>query len=318
MGLGFPRWTVRIAVVEMERGWRKTPLQPCKDLDNCHSKSCHQTSPAGQIQSRLKCSRCCIGNSTESRSTLDEGALIGSRLIFGSHFPVPCRSTKGRARERREIKLLAERRYGPSEAAKADSADDTLLSGKQHFLMRMRATLILSLIVGRKVSIARGATPTRVYLLPSRKWHWECPDCRHGGAHRFSDIAGTIFENTKVDLRQWFRVIHMMLVAKKGISALQVQRTIGFGSYRTAWYMCHRVRVALQDKEFRKLMGVVEVDETYIGGKNKNRHSDKRTKGTGGEGKETVVGAIERKGNIVARVIENAQLANARASSPRC
>jgi hypothetical protein len=103
-----------------------------------------------------------------------------------------------------------------------------------------------------------------------------------------------------------------------GISALQVQRTIGFGSYRTAWYMCHRVRVALQDKEFRKLMGVVEVDETYIGGKNKNRHSDKRTKGNGGEGKETVVGAIERKGNIVARVIENAQSANARASSPRC
>ena len=67
--------------------------------------------------------------------------------------------------------------------------------------------------------------------------------------------------------------------------------------------MCHRIRGGLAKPEFRKLMGIVEVDETYIGGKNKNRHGDKRTPGTGGEGKETVVGAVERKGNVVARVI---------------
>jgi transposase-like protein len=149
----------------------------------------------------------------------------------------------------------------------------------------------------------------RVYSLPSKKWHWECPDCRKGGAYRFSDIAGTIFENTKIDLRQWFRVIHMMLVARKSISALQVHRTMGFGSYRTAWHMCHRVRAALMDKEFRKLMGIVEVDETYIGGKNKNRRAGKRTSGTGGTGKETVVGAVERRGNVVARVIAHANTA---------
>lgn len=58
--------------------------------------------------------------------------------------------------------------------------------------------------------------------------------------------------------------------------------------------MCHRVRVALQDKEFRKLMGIVEVDETYIGGKNKNRHANKCTPGAGGAGKATVVGIVER------------------------
>src|SRR6202047_2631481 len=96
---------------------------------------------------------------------------------------------------------------------------------------------------------------------------------------------------------------------KKGIAALQVQRMFGFGSYSTAHYMCHRIRGGLAKPEFRKLMGIVEVDETYVGGKNKNRHWDKRTPGTGGDGKETIVGAVERKGNVVARVIDNTDTA---------
>jgi transposase-like protein/IS1 family transposase len=144
----------------------------------------------------------------------------------------------------------------------------------------------------------------RVYPLQTMKYRWECPDCREGGAYRFSHLVGTIFENTKIDLRDWFKVIHLMLTAKKGISAMQVQRFIGFGSYKTAWYVCHRIRVALQDKEFRKLMGIVEVDETFIGGKSKNRHRRKRLGGTGPTGKTPIAGAVERNGNVVARVIE--------------
>src|SRR5215467_4520978 len=93
----------------------------------------------------------------------------------------------------------------------------------------------------------------RVYPLKTMQWKWECPDCREGGAYRFSHLVGTIFENTNKPLRDWFRVIHMMVTSKKGVSALQVKRTLGFGSYETAWYMCHRIRVAMRDKEFRQL-----------------------------------------------------------------
>jgi len=135
-----------------------------------------------------------------------------------------------------------------------------------------------------------------VYALKTMKWHWECPDCRTGGAYRFSDITGTIFENTNKDLRDWFRVIYMMLTSKKGVSALQVQRTMGFGSYRTAWFMCHRIRAGMAKEDFRQLMGIVEVDETFIGGDDSNRHT-KNKKGRGA--KSIIIGAVERKGNVV-------------------
>jgi transposase-like protein/IS1 family transposase len=141
-----------------------------------------------------------------------------------------------------------------------------------------------------------------------KAFHWQCRECSSSG-YRFSVLVGTVFENTNIGLRDWFRVIHLMLTSKKGISARQVHRYMGFGSYKTAWYMCHRVRVGLQDKDFRQLMGIVEVDETFVGGLAKNKHIDKRGGGHGtggmGSGKTPIAGAVSRKGNVVARVIEN-------------
>jgi len=136
-------------------------------------------------------------------------------------------------------------------------------------------------------------------------FNWLCNECSPSETnYRFSVIAGTIFENTNKPLRDWFRVIHLMLTSKKGISALQIHRMMGFGSYKTAWYMCHRVRAGLVDKEFRKLMGIVEVDETYVGGDDRNRHGKNKKGRKWREAKTAVIGAVERKGKVVARVLE--------------
>ena len=104
----------------------------------------------------------------------------------------------------------------------------------------------------------------KVYDLKTRKWHWQCEECAPDG-YRFSIITGTIFENTNKPLREWYRVIHLMVTSKKGISARQVWRYMDFGSLKNAWLMCHKVRTALM-QDIDKLGRIVEVDENFVGG----------------------------------------------------
>lgn len=159
----------------------------------------------------------------------------------------------------------------------------------------------------------------KVFPVGSMPFKWQCYECEtvQGAGYRFSVIAGTIFENTNKPLRQWFKVVHLMLTSKKGVSALQIKRQMGFGSYETAWSMCHKIRAALIEPE-AKLGGIVEVDETYVGGKFKNKHRKLRRRyndgdthkfhtGGIGSGKTPVAGAVSRKGNVIARVLDNAK-----------
>ena len=147
-----------------------------------------------------------------------------------------------------------------------------------------------------------------VYVLETRAYHWQCHNCAVDG-YRFSVLVGTIFENTNKPLHDWFRVMHMMLTSKKGISALQVYRVMGFGSYNTALLMCNKIRAAFGNVEFKRLIGYVEVYETYTGRKAKNKHKGPGGRGdfggTGGHGKAIIAGAVKRKGNVIARVIAN-------------
>ena len=149
----------------------------------------------------------------------------------------------------------------------------------------------------------------QVNELATMPYKWECSICAQGNSYRFSVLVGTIFENTNKSLREWFRVMHLMLTSKKGISALQVKRYMGFGSYETALNMCNKIRIALGNQEFKQLVGFVEVDETFVGGKAKNKHKNKGGPGSGGgtgwKGKEIVIGAVQRKGNVIARVVNN-------------
>ena len=121
---------------------------------------------------------------------------------------------------------------------------------------------------------------------------FECNSCRY----QFSVTAGTIFHDSHLPLWKWFATAYLMIESKKGISANQVKRTIGV-SYKTAWYLCHRIRATMPESNLLK--GIVEVDETYVGG---------ATKGTGHgfKGNKTVVvGAIQRGGNAVLQVVDD-------------
>ena len=118
---------------------------------------------------------------------------------------------------------------------------------------------------------------------------YDCNSCHY----QFSVTVGTMFHDSHLPLTKWFFVTYLMTESKKGISASQVYRMLGKKSYKTAWYLCHRIRAAMAAAENRpKLGGVVEMDETYVGGRERG---GKRGRGTS---KEPVIGIRQRGGAL--------------------
>jgi transposase-like protein len=124
---------------------------------------------------------------------------------------------------------------------------------------------------------------------------FECSKCEY----QFSVRVGTIFHDSKLPLWKWFLAVYVMVQSRKGVSANQLKRMLGV-SYKTAWYLCHRIRAAMKDDGSPLLSGIVEVDETFIGGKRSGV-------GAGGYHRymTPVVGAVERGGRVRFAVVKN-------------
>ena len=120
---------------------------------------------------------------------------------------------------------------------------------------------------------------------------FDCDECRY----QFSVTAGTIFHDSHLPIWKWFLAVYLMTESKKGISANQLKRNLGI-SYKTAWYLCHRIRKAMEEATDKpQLNGIVEVDETYVGGKYDRRRKRDRYE------KQPVIGLLERDGSLKQR-----------------
>jgi len=132
---------------------------------------------------------------------------------------------------------------------------------------------------------------------------WKCKACKK----QFSVKVGTIFEDSPLGLDKWLPAVWLIANSKNGISSHELGRALGV-TQKSAWFMLHRIRLAMQTRTFEQLGGEVEVDETFIGGKARNmsaRARRRKISGTGAKDKSAVLGMIERGGEVRAEVVPN-------------
>ena len=132
---------------------------------------------------------------------------------------------------------------------------------------------------------------------------YNCNGCRR----QFSIRTGTVFERSRIPLRKWLYAIYMIQTARKGISSIQLSKELGI-TQKSAWFMLHRIREAM-DPDLEVLDGVVEVDEAYVGGREKNKHARKKLYKEWIKGKQIILGMRERDGPIILRPIHSGEKA---------
>jgi transposase-like protein len=143
----------------------------------------------------------------------------------------------------------------------------------------------------------------KVYELKGKNKRYKCASCRK----QFSAIKGTIFENSPISLQKWFIAVYIISAHKKGVSSVQLASDLGV-TQKTAWFMGQRIRYALKVKSFTKMKDVVQCDESFIGGKNKNRHYEKKVQESQGRSvkdKTPILGMIQNGGQLHTCVIED-------------
>lgn len=180
----------------------------------------------------------------------------------------------------------------------------TLQEAIRYFADQQRCQDLLSAMRWPQGPVCPRCNSLRHGFLKSRNVY-QCKDCRK----QYTAKLGTIFEDSPLPLDKWFCALWMITTAKNGVSSYEVHRALKI-TQKTAWFMLHRLRLALQKGSIdRKLMGDVEVDETYIGGQARNMHKDKQLKMKREEGffrKAVVIGMLERKGEVRTAVINRA------------